>query len=525
VGRANGGQLDRSAAEHRLAAVLDGWAAGPGPLYRKLSTALRRAIADGGLRPGDLLPSERALAARLVISRVTVVGAYRELRDAGLLVSRHGSGTVVGPGGAGGTGAPPGRSGGPAADGRVPSGQARTLFRRLIRGTGEVISFASAIGGGVPEVAAALDEVTRDDLPALLAGGGYQPAGLPALREAIAGHLTGHGLPTEPAEVLVTTGAHQALVLVGQLYIRPGDTVVVESPSWPPCLDAFRDAGATFRAVPLDGEGIDPTGFATALSGAGGPPALAYLMPTYHNPAGVLMSEIRRRRVVELAARHRVPVVEDNMYQFTGNGPGPVPPPLAVHAHHRPPAAGPGGGLVAEVLSVGSLSKGVWAGLRVGWVRAAAPVVERLAHRKALADLGGPLLDQALAVRLLPALDRIVAGRQAEFTAQLARAEAMLAEWLPEWRWRRPAGGTSVWVELPGTDAAAFAQVALRHGVEVIPGATMDVERRHDGYLRMPVTFPAELLDELGGRLARAWADLRRHGPIGLPATHPQPVV
>jgi DNA-binding transcriptional MocR family regulator len=225
------------------------------------------------------------------------------------------------------------------------------------------------------------------------------------------------------------------------------------------------------------------------------------------------MSEIRRRRVVELAARHRVPVVEDNMYQFTGNGPDPVPPPLAAH------------GTEAEVLSVGSLSKGIWGGLRVGWVRAGAPVIERLARRKALADLGGPLLDQALAVRLLPALDRIVAGRQAEFAAQLARAEAMLTAWLPEWRWRRPDGGTAVWVELPGADAAAFAQVALRHGVEVIPGSTMDVRRRHDSFLRMPVTFPPELLDELGGRLARAWADLRRHGPIGPPAGHPHPVV
>ncbi len=506
MGRANDNQLDRS--------ILDGWTAGTGPMYRKLSTALRRAIADGSLRPGDPLPSERALAATLVVSRVTVVGAYRELRDAGLLVSHQGSGTVVAGAGRGTDSPGAGGSGRAGRDGRVPGGQAGTIFRRLIRGEGEVISFASAIDGGVPEVATTLAEVIRDDLPELLASGGYHPAGLPALRDAIAGYLTGRGLPTEPAEVLVTTGAHQALVLIGQLYIRPGDVVVVESPSWPACLDAFRNAGADFRAVPLDDQGVRPDALAAAFA-VDGPPVLAYLMPTYHNPAGVLMSEIRRRQVVELAARHRVPLIEDNMYQFTGNGPDPVPPPLATHARTTR----------AEVLSVGSLSKGIWGGLRVGWVRAGGPVIERLARRKALADLGGPLLDQALAVRLLPVLDRIVAGRRPDFQAQLRRSGEMLAEWLPDWRWRRPAGGTAVWVELPGTDAAAYAQVALRHGVEVIPGATMDVAGRHDGFLRLPVTFPPELLPELGDRLARAWADLRRHGPISAPASHPHPVV
>jgi DNA-binding transcriptional MocR family regulator len=498
LSRANGEQVDRS-----IISVLDGWAAGTGPMYAKLATALRRAIADGGLRPGDPLPSERALAALLVISRVTVVAAYRDLRDAGLLISRQGSGTVV-------AGATPTKG---ARDGRVPGGQAGTIFRRLIRGGGEVISFASAIDGGAPEVAGALADVTRHDLPELLAGGGYQPAGLPALRDAIASYLTGHGLPTEPAEVLVTTGAHQALVLIGQLYLRPGDTVVVESPSWPGCLDAFRDAGARFRPVPLDDEGVRPDALAEALAGDP-PPALAYLMPTYHNPGGVLMSEIRRRQVVELAARHRVPLVEDNMYQFTGNGPDSVPPPLAVHALVT---ARRGTRAAAEVVSVGSLSKGIWGGLRVGWVRAGGSVIERLARRKALADLGGPLLDQALAVRLLPLLDGIVAGRRVDFRAQVRRTGRMLAEWVPEWRWRAPAGGTAVWVELPEADAAAYAQVALRHGVEVIPGATMDVAGRHDGFVRLPVTFPAEVLDELGGRLAAAWADLRRHGPIGTP--------
>jgi DNA-binding transcriptional MocR family regulator len=157
------------------------------------------------------------------------------------------------------------------------------------------------------------------------------------------------------------------------------------------------------------------------------------------------------------------------------------------------------------------LTKAVWGGLRVGWVRAPTPIAERLARLKALADLGSPVLNQALAARLLPKLTDLTAARVAASRERLDHLAGRLAARLPEWRWRIPDGGSALWIELPGTDARVFAQVALRHGVEVVPGAAMDMSGAHDSYVRLPFTFPTDVLTELVHRLSKAWTELQRH--------------
>ncbi|GAA3124138.1 PLP-dependent aminotransferase family protein [Streptosporangium carneum] len=483
--------MDRIPTERDVVALLGDWASGRGPLYRKLAQALGEAIEDGALLADDRLPSERALAEALQVSRATVVAAYEELRGRGLLVSRQGSGTRV---------ARDVRIRRPSADGRVPGGTATTIFQRLIDGPGELISVAVAAGDAAPELAVALRELVRDDLDELLAGPGYHPSGLPALREAVAAHLTGTGLPTAHDEILVTTGAHQGLVLVTELYVSPGATVLVEAPNWPGCLDVFRAAGARLATVPLDDEGAEVRAVSAMLRER--KPALLYLMPTYHNPTGVLMSAARRHRIAELAAEHEVPVLEDNAYMTYHPESGAVPAPLAAYAPPR-----------TEMLSLGSLAKAVWGGLRIGWVRGPAEIVQRLARRKVLADIGSPVLDQAIAARLLPQLDRILASRAQELGRQLDHIDGLLRERLPSWRWRRPDGGGALWVELPGVDAMAFAQVAVRHGVDVVPGTAMDPDGGHGNHIRLPFTFAPSTLDELVHRLARAWAEIERHGP------------
>lgn len=466
--------------------VLGDWSAGRGPLYRKLCTALERAVSQGALPPGTRLPAERRLAEGLAVSRATVVAAYDELRSMGLVDSRQGSGTRV--------------HGGQRVlgDGRVPGGSGAAIFQRLIDGPGDVISLTCAAEPAAPEIAEVFDQVARHDLPALLADRGYHPRGLLALRVAIADHYRRAGVPTSEDEVLVSTGAHQALVLVAALYADRGDTVVVESPSWPGCIDVFHAAQARLRSVPLDDEGIDAGRLERAL--ADHKPSLLYVMPTYHNPTGVLMSATRRRRVAELATRYGVPIVEDNAY--AGLAADQELPPLVSYA------PGP-----AEVLTVDSLGKAVWGGLRIGWVRAPSSIIERLARQKAVADLGSPVLDQALAARLLPRLDDLSARRSASLRRRLHLLERLLHEHLPAWRWRRPAGGSGLWVELPGVDAATYAQVTLRHGVEIVPGSAMDPHGAHDCFVRIPFTFPDEVLGELVRSLAGAWAELHRHGP------------
>src|SRR5262249_29646155 len=160
-----------------------------------------------------------------------------------------------------------------------------------------------------------------------------------------------------------------------------------------------------------------------------------------------LMSRTRRRRIAELAARHRVPVLEDHTHFDPGL------PPIAAFA-----------GRGAEILTVGTLAKTVWSGLRVGWVRAPEEVADRLARHKALMDMGSPVVEQLAAARLVPQIAAMAALRSAEQARCHERLRGLLAERLPQWRYAA-VGGSAAWVELPGVDAAGFAQVALRHGV------------------------------------------------------------
>jgi DNA-binding transcriptional MocR family regulator len=491
--------VDRFRDPAELVEILGDWMTGSGPMYRKLATALAGAVLAGDLRPGERLPSERHLARALAVSRSTVVAAYDELRAGGLSDSREGSGTRVG------RGIDPRRA---ALDGRVPGGKANSIFQRLVNGPSAVISLSYAVETALPELGATLQDLVDEDLPELLADVGYHPRGLPRLRDAIAAHYTEQGLPTIPEQVLVTTGAHQAIGLVTQMYVRRRVPVVVERPSWPGCLDVFRAADAELVSVPLDDEGIRLDELTRAL--ADRRPALLYVMPTYHNPTGTLMSVSRRRRLVDLAARHGVIVLEDNAYTATTGLDGGAPPqPIAAYA-----------GKDAEILTVGTLAKMVWAGLRIGWVRAPCEITERLARLKALADLGSPVLDQALAARLLPKLTDLTADRRRRLRERLDCLSVLMREFLPTWRWRVPDGGSALWIELPDTDARVFAQVALRHGVEVVPGATMDPSGAHDCYIRLPCTFPPEVLAEVVQRLRRSWDELQRQRePAGTGST------
>lgn len=470
-----------------LVEYLGDWMTMRGPLYRRLAGALADGITSGDLPAGERLPSERDLAKMLTVSRATVVAAYDELRGDGLVDSVRGSGTRVS------SAVRPRRSG---DDGRVPGGRATSIFQRLVDGPGKIISLAMAAEPAAPELGDAVWDLAREDLPDLMADIGYHPRGLPALRQAICDHYGDQLLPTVPEQVLVANGAQQVIGLVAQMYLKPGCTVVVESPSWPGCLDVFRAAGARLVSVPLDDAGVRPDALARAFAEHN--PALAYVMPTYHNPTGVLMSASRRQRVAEIAARYRVPVLEDNAYAgfptLTG---AQAPPPVGAYAQAN-----------AEILSVGSLAKTIWAGLRIGWVRGPADIVERLARHKVRADLGNAVLDQALAARLLPKLANIAGGRLATLKGRLALLQDLLSTDLPSWRWRTPEGGSALWVRLPDVDAQVFAQVALRHGVEVVPGAATDPGGQHDNHIRIPFTLPEADVTELVSRLAAAWSEL-----------------
>jgi DNA-binding transcriptional MocR family regulator len=458
--------------------LLGRWADGPGPLHRKLADALRQAIDRGHLAVGQRLPAERDLAARLSVSRSTVVAAYDSLRADGLLQSRQGSGTRV--------------RGDASRRGTARHIPLNPVYRSLIEDHRGVISLTAAAAPAHPRVAEALRVVTEDDAAKLLGTIGYFPAGLPELREGIAELLTRDGLPTAVDQVVVTTGAQQAVNLAASVFVRPGDDVVVESPSLAGTLDIFRTRGGRFAVSPVDDDGVDVRIVRDIV--ARGRTGAIYVMPSYHNPTGVLMAERRRRALAELAATEHVPIVEDNALEHAPLDDERVLPIAAFCPEDAP------------VVSAGSISKVVWAGLRVGWLRGPAALMARVAELKAMSDLGSPLLEQAIAARLIPDLHEMRADNRTMLRQHLDVLTGLLAEHLPAWRWQLPRGGASLWVRLPAGTAMTFAQVALRHGVEIVPGEAMSATPDHRDHMRFPFAAPPPVLEETVRRLSAAWA-------------------
>jgi DNA-binding transcriptional MocR family regulator len=445
------------------------WSSGRGPLHVLLAARLRSLIDDGDLPPGTPLPPDRHLAASLAVGRSTVVAAYELLRAEGRIVRRQGSGTRV----AGKDHFPVRETGG------------TPVFLHLLEPKDGVIVLACAAPAAPPpQYAQACARV----LPALAAISddiGYYPAGHPALRAAIAARYESRGVPTEPGQILVTNGGQQALSLLAHVFVRPGDRVLVEAPTYPGALEAFRDAAAVLCPLP-----VGLTGLAAAAREHR--PALAYVIPTYHNPTGAVLPALLRRRLAAEAAAAGVPLVADEVPADLGF-PGEQPPPLL--AAYAPDA----------VISVGSLSKMVWGGMRVGWIRAPAGVVGRLARLRVVHDLGGDVLNQLAAADLLPRLgelgQRLAAPRRAGY--QHLRAE--LARHLPDWEVPVVRGGQTLWVRLPRGDAGSFAQAALRHGVAVLPGPGLDASGGSERYVRLHFMAAPGVLTEAVRRLTVAW--------------------
>jgi DNA-binding transcriptional MocR family regulator len=174
------------------------------------------------------------------------------------------------------------------------------------------------------------------------------------------------------------------------------------------------------------------------------------------------------------------------------------PPPVAVFAKDAP------------VLTIGSLSKLFWSGLRLGWIRGPRDLIARLSRWKALADLGSPWHTQAMAVHLLAETASAEKARRRESSARLTLLTDLLHQHLPTWTWRKPDGGLLLWARLPAGDANQLAQVARRHGVAIVPGSANSPEHRFADYVRLPFVADAATMKEGVVRLARAWQEYQK---------------
>jgi DNA-binding transcriptional MocR family regulator len=433
-----------------------------------LADGVRALVVDGRLAVRTRVPSERALAAELRISRGSVSRAYDRLRDEGYLASRRGAGSwLTLPGGAEPGPLPPAPAGAAAApvlDLTVAALPAPTplLAEAAVRAAGELRRHVHAHG--------------------------YSAFGLPELREAVAARLTARGLPTSASEVLVTAGAQHALHLVLSLLTAPGDRVVVDAPTYPRTLSAVRTARARAVGVPLAADGWDLYAWTDALRAAA--PRVALTAPDFHNPTGLTMVAGERAALVDACARAGTILVADETCTELRLDGSHVPPPLASFD------AG------ATVITIGTMSKAAWAGLRIGWLRATPRLVAELAARRADVDVAGPVLEQLLAVELLERWDEVLQSRRALLRERRETLLSALAIHAPAWRLRRPSGGLCMWVALPAPIATRLAAVAGREGIRVTPGPSFSIDGTFEQHIRLPFTLPPDDLDRAVAGLA-----------------------
>jgi DNA-binding transcriptional MocR family regulator len=463
----------------QLARLLGQWHSLPGrhksPDYAALAAAVRGLVADGRLSLGVRLPAERELAESIGVSRTTVTAAYRALRESGHLTSRRGAGSWT----------------------TLPNGHRVATSGLWASGDDvDMIDLGLAASGAPIELVTAA-RAAADDLPRYLGSAGYHPIGLPELREAVAAGYTARGVPTSAEQILITAGTQQALDLVLRLSVPAGAPVLVESPTYPNALSALSARRARISTHGLDSAtGWDGELLLEALRQTR--PRLTYVIPEFHNPTGHLMTTALRERLVAAAHAAGTELVVDESFVDLALDVAEMPPPVVVFDRH------------SRVISIGGMSKAYWGGLRIGWVRASAPLVQRLAAIRVGVDMASPVLEQLVAVRLLRQAETIVAARRDQLRQRRDALMSALREMLPEWSFHVPAGGVTLWAELDGPISSALSRAAEDVGVRLAPGPRFGLDGTLERFLRLPFTLPPDDLTEAVRRLAGVRHDLDR---------------
>ncbi|WP_326763310.1 PLP-dependent aminotransferase family protein (plasmid) [Streptomyces sp. NBC_01591] len=414
----------------RFFQLLGNWLAGDGPLARRLADAVEKAIRDGRLPLGARLPAERLLAGEFGLARGTVTMGYQILRAEQLIVTRTGSGSTV----------------------SLPR-----LHERLspwASDRGEAGKNGAPLDLTIAEPAAPFGELLQavreatDTLSATLLRAPSEGAGPSALRTAIADAYEAQGLATDSGHLLLTSGADVALSLLSAAYLRPNSRVVLDSPTYPGALALFRGAGARLVSQPLTPTGWDVPAMDRTLATAR--PSLTYLIADFHNPTGLLMGKEERAELRRRLHAHDTLVVFDETMRDLDLREGAAPPPrITSCAGDR------------HVVYVGSLSKSLWPGLRVGWIRAHPDVTRRLAALPLAAALAPSPFDQLVAARLLERQRTVLGRRRAQLRSQRNYLVARLAG-LPWCCFPVPQGGRSLWLML--LDAAPLPFLWPRNG-------------------------------------------------------------
>ncbi|NDJ74873.1 MAG: PLP-dependent aminotransferase family protein [Chloroflexi bacterium] len=462
------------------------------PIYQQLARHFRLEIESGRMPPGDRLPPTRELARRLGVGRISVVNAYAQLQDEGLIAAHPGRGTFV----TGGRAAliNPGTRWRPAG---APKLSVREMTR-LARQPG-VIAFS---GGAPPEeflpveaLRHAINTVLDQDGAAAVA---YEEAeGYPPLRKQVTEYVTSLGIQCHPDDVLITGGAQQALDLVVQTVLAEGEVLVTSNPTYLGILDIAHIRRVLPVGVPVDGHGMRLDVLEQALDDhqAG----LIYVAPSYHNPTGSVMPIHRRRQLLALAEYYGVPILEDAVYHELSYRDAPPPPLKALDEN-------------GIVLHASGFSKILLPGTRTGYVIAQGALRDRLVHVKQTADICTPGLNQRAMYAyqanggLAGHLNRV----RRELHARCEAACAVARRYLPSGSlWDEPTGGLYLWVQLPdnGPTAAELYVTAIQHGVAYAIGSLFHTDGTGNRHIRLNFGCqPPDRIEEGFRRLSAAWS-------------------
>jgi DNA-binding transcriptional MocR family regulator len=449
------------------------------PMYLQLADHLRELIATGRLRPGEKLPATRELSAGLGIGRNTAALAYQTLIDDGALLAHVGQGTFVHSREAAGP-----RSRVPAEthrafawDGLFSSAAQTGAQPGPLPGTGKSIRFDFRGGRVDPEglpiadLRRAYSRAITERLPGL--ANEFDPLGERGLREEVADALVSRGIGCNPSEILITSGAQQALDLVSRVLVDPGDYVAVEQPGYFGAFMSFRAAGARLIGIDVDREGLRTDALARALRSRR--IKLVYTTPASQMPTGVVLSEARRRSLLELADETQTPILEDDYDSEFRYG---KPPQQALKVRD---AAG-------QVIYVGTFSKALFPGMRIGYVVAAPPLISRLAMARFSASFSADTLGQVVVADLLGSggFERHMRRVRRRYSQRRTALLNALGDLMPGASsksspvlWTRPGGGLHVWLTLPAdVDSQAVHRAAAESGLAYMRGEACYIDGR-----------------------------------------------
>jgi 2-aminoadipate transaminase len=461
------------------------------PLYIQLRDQVRALVNTGDLRPGDRIPASRELAVQLGVHRTTVANAYAELESEGLISGHVGRGTFV-------LGETNGKNSHPMPHPPASNGNLRweslfadergdeVLSRMCQAEPRGVISFVLARPATeffpVEDLRNCSNVVWRKEGPEILQFGSAD--GYPGLKQVLVSMLRGEGYEASDENLLITDGCQQALDLLCKAFLRPGDTVVIENPTYPGTLAILAGARVRVLGAPVRTEsgpgtipGVDVSAMEAVLMQ--NRVKMIILTPDFHNPTGTTMPVSERRRVLELAARFQVPVVEDHIYARLRARGERVPSLKQLDRSNL-------------VIQIDSFSKIAFPGLRVGWMIAPANVIERLRLVKQATDLHTDQLAQAILAEYMRRglLSGHLERTRKAYSSRLAALEQALSRHMPHGtKWTRPEGGMCVWVELPpGFDASELLIHVRERGVLFSPGRYFYLQNPMPNALRLGFT-------------------------------------